>query len=80
MRPYVSTQNKQNSYDVKHRNENNTEKGVPAVSKDQQHAIAMIDSLKAMLAAGPEITLTESEIFGLILILDSISQAIKAGG
>lgn len=50
------------------------------MSKDQQHAIAMIDSLKAMLAAGTEITLTESEIFGLILILDSISQAIKAGG
>lgn len=80
MRPYVSTQHKQNSYDVKHRNENNTEQGVPTVSKEHHHAIAMIDSLKAMLAAGPEITLTESEIFGLILILDSISQAIRAGG
>lgn len=50
------------------------------MKKEQHHAIAMIDSLKAMLAAGPEITLTESEIFGLILILDSISQAIKTGG
>ena len=80
MRPYVSTQHKQNSYDVKHRNENNTEQGVPTVSKEHHHAIAMIDAIKAMLAAGPEITLTESEIFGLILILDSISQAIRAGG
>ena len=80
MRPYLSTQQKQNSYDVKHRNENNTEQGVPTVKKEHHHAIAMINSLKAMLAAGPEITLTESEIFGLILILDSISQAIKAGG
>ena len=50
------------------------------MKNNNNHAIAMIDSLKAMLAAGPEITLTESEIFGLILILDSISQAIKAGG
>lgn len=47
---------------------------------NNHHAAAMIKTLKAMLAGAKEITLTETEIFGLILILDQISRELQQGG
>lgn len=55
-----------------------TEKGVTTVNN--HHAAAMIQTIKAMLAGAKEITLTETEIFGLILILDQISRELQQGG